>query len=189
MTAGDKRPAFESPAALAARATVDPRMRRPAATTVGAALVVLRVIAGVIWLIALSVQWNDLISDEFDAVIDADLTGDELTAAADLGLAVVLVLGGVVLLFDLVLAVFIYLGRNWARIVVMVVATLSISGSFVTWWVGDQEITLQTTLLTLSLDILIMLALSSRAARDYARRPRARRGDARAAGAEPPSIE
>lgn len=176
MTVGEKRPAFESPAALATRTTVDPTMRRPVATTVGAALVVLRVIAGVIWLIALSVQWNGLISDEFDAVFDVDLTGDELSAAADLGLAVVLVLGAIVLLFDLVLAVFIYLGHNWARIVVMVLATLSISGSFATWWVGDQEITLQTTLLTLSLDILIMLALSSRSARAYARRPRATRG-------------
>ena len=183
MTDVGKRPAFESPAALAQPAVGDAGMRRPASTTVGAALVVLRVIAGVIWLIALSLQWRGLVSDEFDAVLDVQLTGDELTAAADLGLAVVLVLGGIVLLFDLVLAVFIYLGHNWARIIVMVVATLSISGSFVTWWVGDQEITLQTTLLTLSLDILIMLALSSRAARDYARRPRARRGHGEKAGA------
>lgn len=175
MTDVEKRPAFESPAALAERTVVDPEMRRPAATTVGAALVVLRVVAGVIWLVALSLQWRDLVSDEFDAVLDVQVTGDESTAAADLGLAVVLVLGGIVLLFDLVLAVFIYRGHNWARIVVMVVATLSISGSFVTWWVGDQEVTLQTTFLTLSLDILIMLALSSRAARAYARRPRVRR--------------
>jgi len=75
-----------------------------------------------------------------------------------------------VLAFDLLLAVLIYLGFNWPRIVVMVFSTLSISGTFVTWWVGDQQLALDETMFTLALDILIMLALSSRAARAYARR-------------------
>ena len=70
----------------------------------------------------------------------------------------------------------VFLGLNWPRIVVMTISTFSISASFVTWWVGDQEITLQTTFLTIALDILVMLALSSRSARAYARRPRPARG-------------
>jgi hypothetical protein len=68
------------------------------------------------------------------------------------------------------MAVLISLGFNWPRIVVMVFSTLSISGTFAAWWAGDQNIALDQTLFTLALDILIMLALSSRAARDYARR-------------------
>ena len=174
MTAGEKRAAFEPPGELARPVTPPSDMRRPAATTAGAALVVLRVLAGVVWLISLAVQWRGVISEEFDDVTDVQLSGDELDAVADAGLTIVLVVGGVILLVELVLAVLIYLGLNWPRILVMVLSTLSISGSFAAWWVGDQEITLQTTLLTLSLDILVMLALSSRSARAYARRPRRR---------------
>jgi hypothetical protein len=172
VTTVDKRPAFEIPAELAKRAPVDVPMRRPVATVVGAALVVLRVLAGVIWLIALALQWPDVLADEFDAITEEQLGSDAMEAATAAGLAVVLVVGGVILLVELVLAVLIYVGWNWPRVVVMVFATISISGSFATWWAGDQEITLQTTLLTLSLDILVMLALSSRAARSYARRRR-----------------
>ena len=38
------------------------------------------------------------------------------------------------------------------------------------WWAQGQEITLQSTFLSLSLDILILLALSSQSAAAYARR-------------------
>ena len=160
-----KRPAFEAASELVQPVPTDPRMPRPISTTMGAALVLLRVIAGIAWLIALSVQWNDVVRQEFDGTsVDVD---DPAVSAA---LAFVLVLGGVVLAFDLLLAVLIYRGFNWPRIVVMVFSTLSISGTFVTWWVGDQQLALDETMFTLALDILIMLALSSRAARAYARR-------------------
>jgi len=175
VTAGEKRAAFEPPAELARPVAPPSDMRRPTATSAGAALVVLRALAGVVWLISLAMQWRGVLSEEFDDVIDVQLSGDELDAVTDAGLAIVLVFGGVIILVELVLAVLVYVGLNWPRIVVMVLSTLSISGSFAAWWVGDQEITLQTTLLTLSLDILVMLALSSRAARAYARRPRRRR--------------
>jgi hypothetical protein len=171
--AGAKRPAFEIPAELAKPPVVDVRMRRPVATAAGAALVLLRVLAGVVWLISLALQWPDVVSGVLDEE-EIELSIEELGAASDAALVMVLILGGLLLLIDLVLAVLIYLGLNWPRIVVMVLSTLSISGAFATWWAGDQEITLQTTLLTLSLDILVMLALSSRAARAYARRPRLR---------------
>lgn len=49
-------------------------------------------------------------------------------------------------------------------------AAISIVTAFVSWWVRDQEITLQTTLLSLAVDILVLLALSSRSAAAYARR-------------------
>jgi len=160
-----KRPAFEPASELAQAGPRDPRMRRPVPTTMGAALVLLRVLAGIAWLIALAAQWNDLIAEQFVEVpIDPD---DPAVSAA---LWFVLAFGGVLLLFDLVMAVLISLGFNWPRIVVMVFSTLSISGTFAAWWAGDQNIALDQTLFTLALDILIMLALSSRAARDYARR-------------------
>jgi hypothetical protein len=55
----------------------------------------------------------------------------------------------------------------------MVFATLSITLSAIDYFGADAEITLRTTLITLALDILVLLALSSRNARAYARRPRA----------------
>ena len=178
MTAVEKRPAFESPASLAAPVAGPPTMRRPPSTTAGSALVLLRVLAGVVWLVTLSVQWDDVFTLAFDEA-GVPLTGDEFDATSQAVYVFVVVLIGVVLLIDLVLAVLTYLGLNWPRIVVMVISTFSISASFVTWWVGDQEITLQTTFLTLALDILVMLALSSRSARAYARRERPPRRRAR----------
>ena len=53
----------------------------------------------------------------------------------------------------------------------MILATLSIVVSWLDY-VAGQEITIRTTLVTLALDILVLLALSSRAARAYAQRPR-----------------
>ncbi|WP_448261983.1 hypothetical protein [Microbacterium aurum] len=50
-------------------------------------------------------------------------------------------------------------------------AYLSLTETFhVGWWAQGPEITLQSTLLSLSLDILILLALSSQSAAAYVRR-------------------
>ena len=50
-------------------------MRRPVSTTAGSALVLLRVLAGVVWLTALSLQWDDVFTLAFDEAGVA-LTGD-----------------------------------------------------------------------------------------------------------------
>ena len=97
---------------------------------------------------------------------DAQLPDDVKSIA----LAVILIVGGVATLLEGVLAVLIYRGYNWARVLVMLYAVVSISGAFATWWVGGQDIRIETTLVTLSLDILVLLALSSRQAAAYARR-------------------
>jgi hypothetical protein len=55
-------------------------------------------------------------------------------------------------------------------VTVMAFSVISITGAFIQWWSEDQEITISGSLLTLGLDILILLALSSRSAAAYARR-------------------
>jgi hypothetical protein len=162
-----KRPAFESPGDLARPMPHDPGMRRPNPTIVGAVLVVLRVLAGAAWLVALVASWDNQVTALLG---EAGLDPDELREGSTTVLWFVIVAGSVILLVILVLAYFIFRGSNRARIVVMVFATLSITAAFIDWWRGDQEITIRTTLLTLALDILLMLALSSRPARAYARR-------------------
>jgi hypothetical protein len=168
----EKRPAFEPPATLIRPQPVPPTMHRPAATLFGAVLVVSRVLAGVVWLISLAVSWRQLVADELDITIDS--VSDE--EASNIVLAVILIGGAIVLAVELVLGVFVYLGSNWARITVMVFATLSVSLAGIDYVTGETEISLRTTLFTLALDILVLLALSSRNARAYARRPRGSRG-------------
>lgn len=163
--APEKRVAFELPAALD-RPPADPAMKRPISTIAGAVLVLLRVSAGVLWMVMVAVDWNTWF---------ADYSGD---AAADdpelLGvtLAIFLVVCGGFLLGEAVFGLLILRGRNFPRVVVMVFAVVSISSAFTGWWAQGQDIRIETTLVTLSLDILILLALSSRSAAAYAHRRR-----------------
>jgi hypothetical protein len=165
-----KRPAFESPARLARPLPRDPAMKRPLSTVAGAALVLLRVAAGVVWLLSLSVHWPMLVRE-----VDADIDGVALNPdQLGVGFAIVAVVVGMFLLGDAVLAVLILRGRNTPRVIVMLFSTLSIGSAFVAWWVQGQEIRIHTTFVTLSLDILVLLALSSRSSAAYARRHEAR---------------
>ena len=161
-----KRSAYEPAARLLKPTGYDPDMPRPTATVAGAVLVLLRVIAGIFVLVGLAAGWNDLMTDS-DVVLEGV---DPSSDVARLGLWIVLAVGSVVLLADLLLAVLIYRGLNWARVLVMLISVMSISTSFIAWWVQGQEITLDSTFLSLSLDILVLLALSSRSAAAYARR-------------------
>jgi hypothetical protein len=171
MSTPRKRAAFESPIELVAPVDGAVEMARPLATTAGAALVLLRVLAGVLWLVALAANWGPIARDAAADIADVALTPDVEQA----GLLIVILVVGTVLLADLVLAVFIYRGHNWPRVIVMIVSTVSITTAFTQWWVGGQDIRLTTTLVTLGLDVLVLLALSSRDAAAYARRPRRRR--------------
>ncbi|GLU87896.1 LssY C-terminal domain-containing protein [Agromyces sp. NBRC 114283] len=167
-----KRTAFEPLTRLAdrdaERAALARVHRRPAATSLGALLIVVRVLLGVIWLIGLYVQWPTVVR-ELDLVAEG-VTEGEVSAFV---LWTVIVGGAVVLLAELVFAWLVFRGSNWARITVMFVAILSTLVSAVDYFGGDAEITIRTTLLTLAVDILVLLALSSRSARAYARRGRA----------------
>lgn len=166
-----KRPAFESPGDLVRPVGYDPNMPRPAAISAGAGLVMLRVIAGFGWLAALAFNWGDVAhSIEIELGDDAKLPEN----VKAIGLTLILVVGGIATLLEAVLAVLIYRGHNWARVLVMLYAVVSISAAFATWWVGGQDIRIETTLVTLSLDILVLLALSSRQASAYARRKQRR---------------
>jgi hypothetical protein len=164
----EKRAAFESPARLAEREAVPSRptrVRRPAAVTFGTALVVLRGIVGIVWLIALAAQWDEVVERELDVVLE----GRPEAAAADAGLALVLVAGSALLVIDLVLAVLVWFGSNGARIAVMLIATANITVAAIDSFTGEAEVTIRTTFLTVALDILILLALSSRESRAFAR--------------------
>lgn len=161
-----KRPAFEPPGRLLKPTGYHPEMRRPPTIVAGAGLVLLRVIAGVAVLIGIATGWDAIIADP-DTVLEGF---DPSPAGSQAALWFVLAAGGTVLLIDLLLAIFVFRGHNWARVIVMIIAAGSISILFFAWWAQGQEIKVETTFLSLSLDILLLLALSSRSAAAYARR-------------------
>ena len=84
------------------------------------------------------------------------------------------IVGGLLLFAaaDILLAWFVFLGRNWARVLVMTLSTLAIVVHAVGWATGTTTLTLATNLPGLSVDILLILALSSERALTYARRTR-----------------
>ncbi|WP_127473427.1 hypothetical protein [Microbacterium sulfonylureivorans] len=164
--APSKRPAFEPAARLLKPTAYDPDMRRPISIVAGTALVLLRVVAGVLVVVGLAIGWDDLMADP-GTVLEGFATTPEGQQAA---LWVLVGVYGTILLADLLLAVFVYRGRNWARVIVMLFTVVSISTTFVAWWAQGQEIALEGAFVSLAIDILVLLALSSRSAAAYARR-------------------
>ncbi len=91
------------------------------------------------------------------------------------GRPALIVAGSVVALIALVdigLAVAVFVGRNWARIVLMLSCVLTTIIAFIGNANGSEAITLATSLPTVGLSIMVLLALSSHRAREYAARGR-----------------
>lgn len=160
-----KRAAFEPAARLLRPTGYDPEMKRPLSTVAGAVLVFLRAIVGVLWLAELLLNWN-LIATQTAIALDGVDVGEQATA----GLIVIAAIIAAAMIAEIVLAVFIFRGHNWPRVIVMSFAVISITTAFAAWWADDLEITLKTSLVSTSLDVLVLLALSSRSAAAYARR-------------------
>jgi hypothetical protein len=165
----EKRPAFESPVRLVEPGRRDPDMKRPGSTVAGATLVLLRVFAGVVWMVSVAFGWQGIVV-QLDLEIAGGTAGQIPEGVSQLALGVVLVVVAVPLVVDAVLAFLILRGWNWPRVIVMFVSVVSICTAFVTWWVQGQDLHLDSALLPLAFDILVLLALSSRSASAYARR-------------------
>jgi hypothetical protein len=145
-------------------------VKKPLATVAGALLMVARTFSGVIVIVVTGLTWR-----EFAQLLvkDARLDGGRITVGeAGVVVAIVLAIYGFALVLYLLLALFVFRGHNWARIVAMAFATVSIVLAYTDYLNNGVQITLRTTLASLALDILILLALSSSPARLYARRPR-----------------
>lgn len=170
-TTPEKRPAYEPAASLVQPVGYDPDMKRPAATVAGGVLVLLRALAGLGWLVTVALMWDSVVAETVAEV--ADQPADVQQAVTELmwaALVVLLVGGALVYAVEGLFGVLIMRGRNLPRMIVMFFSVLSISVAFTGWWLQGQDIRIQTTLVTVALDILILLALSSRNAAAYARR-------------------
>lgn len=144
------------PGVAVPRLPSDSRNRRPAPTIIGAALVAGRALAAAA--LALSVLLfpaEHLSAGQSQLVLYAGVAVLVLSALA-----------------ELLLAWFVFVGRNWARTLTMAVSTAAIGLQVLDVAHGGPGITLQTNLPGLTLDILLILALSSERSRVYARRDR-----------------
>lgn len=166
MTEPHKRTAYEPLERLARPTPYDPDMKRPASTVAGVVIVLLGIVADALWAVEVVAHWGEYAHAVDDAVDDVTLTPDLIGA----GMTTFIVLWSLVLLVELAFAILVLRGRNWPRVVIMSFSALSIATTFVGWWFQGQEITLRTSLVSLGLDILVLLALSSRSAAAYARR-------------------
>ena len=75
-------------------------------------------------------------------------------------------------LIDIGLALAVFAGRNWARILLMLSCVVTTIGAFMGNANGSEVVTLATSLPTVGLSIMVLLALSSYRARQYAVRGR-----------------
>jgi LssY C-terminus len=75
-------------------------------------------------------------------------------------------------LIDVGLALAVFAGRNWARILLMLSCVVTTTAAFVGNANGSEAVTLATSLPTVGLNIMVLLALSSHRARQYAARGR-----------------
>ncbi|MBQ1443105.1 MAG: LssY C-terminal domain-containing protein [Renibacterium sp.] len=150
-----------------------PILERPLPTMFGAFFGLFSAITTIIWgmLFLTSNPSSEILQGEAGSPAELALLVEGVTA-------VVVTLLGLIALVQLVLAVFVWTGHNWARITLMAVTSLSTVIAFITAFQDGTRITLSadllnTNLLTITLQILTVLALSSSKARAYARRRRA----------------
>ncbi|WP_223693354.1 LssY C-terminal domain-containing protein [Leifsonia poae] len=154
--------------------------RRPVPTVLGFLLMLLRVVAGGIFILLTVLEWRTFVQS---VVIDPTTGSIDPTSlqVAEVVLAAVMVIMGIGLFVYLALAVFVYLGHNWARIAAMAFSAFLVVAAAINYFEGHGYVPLRNNLLGLPLDILVVLALSSQRSRLWARRVRPRPGDAGAA--------
>lgn len=142
--------------------------RRPVPTTLGALLMTLRVAAGVLFIAMNLLDWNAFVRSQLDA---GALTPDQ-EGSASLVLGIVMGVFGAGLVLYFLLALLVFFGSNWARIAAMSFSSLIIVTAAIDSFNGGPEVSLRNNLLGVALDILVVIALSSKRSRLWARRPR-----------------
>ncbi|HET9647960.1 MAG TPA: LssY C-terminal domain-containing protein [Microlunatus sp.] len=158
--------AVRAPAELEPARQTDSRDKRPAQIVFGA-LVAFGRAALFLALAAVVIAASQIP----EAQVEID-TGLGLTPGdAEVGLVVIGILLLLGAMIDVVFGIGVLRGYNWARMLLMIYSSAAIVIAFVQNASGTEPISLRTNLITVAISILVLLALSSRPARDYAIRP------------------
>jgi hypothetical protein len=148
---------IEPPAAVPVSRPAGNRDKRPASTSFSAGVACLRGLVGVViaGLLVVHPASLTLTTDRRTATVAAAAVTFVVVAALDIGLGVAT-----------------YAGRNWARVWLMLSCASTILVAFVAAARGGPRPTLGSDLPHVGLGILLLLALTSPAAREYATRGR-----------------
>ncbi|POH66994.1 hypothetical protein C3B61_08005 [Cryobacterium zongtaii] len=153
--------------------TVAPgRVERPPSVIGGVLLMWVRALTGGFAILTVVLSWDSFVGT---IVVNGEKLARSDPQAAGAVLGWLLAAYGLYLVLYLGLAVLVFTGHNWARVVAMSFASVSILLSFADYALNGAQITLRTSLVSVTIDILILLALSSTQARHYARAARASR--------------
>jgi len=148
------------------------RVKRPASVIGGVLLMGVRALTGGFAILTVLASWDTFVAT---IVLNGEKLAQSDPPAAGAVLGWLLGAYGLYLVLYLGLAALVFTGRNWARVVAMSFASVSILLSFADYALNGAQITLRTSLVSVTIDILILLALSSTQARHYARARRAAR--------------
>jgi hypothetical protein len=88
---------------------------------------------------------------------------------------IIVIFAAASVLMYIALTILVFRGSNWARITTMAFGALVIVTAGIDYFNGGEQITLRTSLIGLSLDILVLFALSSERARTWSRLPHGRK--------------
>ena len=139
----------------------DSREKRPAPIIVGSLFMVLGALSTAIIAAAVAAAWPELLES-------LDVDGDD----GEWVLWIVFAFLALVALAELFLAWQVFLGSNWARVVALSANAIGLALQVVSLESGGPAITIDTSLIPVALDILLLLALSSHSATTYARSKR-----------------
>ena len=150
----------------------DSRDKRPVQTVFGAGVAFFRGLGFLA--VALLLFVLPLIDAESLPITDAESL-DLQSVTVEGGRSALIIAGCVVAfisLIDIGLALAVFAGRNWARILLMLSCVVTTIGAFIGNVNGSEAVTLATSLPTVGVSIMVLLALSSNRARQYAVRGR-----------------
>lgn len=143
--------------------------RRPVSTGLGVLLMAIRVVVGAVTVATLLADRQEILG------VSASSVSAEETQALDGFLILITVLAALGVALYLWLAYLVFRGSNWARIAAMAFSGLLVVVTAISL-VDGESVTLGTDIFGLPLDILVLLALSARSSREWARRPRPETG-------------
>jgi hypothetical protein len=151
---------------------------RPASIYLGVFLMALRVLSALAAVVVVGFSIGDGQLD-FRTLTGALTPADAAYLSSLVAAVFVAFTLGISALYS-VLAFLIYHGHNWARFTAMGLGSLAILVTAVDFFGGGPKITLQTNLVGLSFDVLVLLALSGTDARQFSHQRAVLRREARA---------
>jgi hypothetical protein len=149
-------------------------VRRPISIYLGVLLILLRSVTTAVTAANLTSDWN-----KAKISLAGASSADEAALSSAL-LISLMVFFGIAVVIDLAVAALIFRGSNRARFVAMILATILVLGSAADFFADGTSFTLENGgLVGLSLDILVLVALSDSDAREFTTSSSNGRRDAR----------